>query len=548
MTAATNGISNYSSTQRLLGSLGRTPIRNRLIVSSSISVLLVCIFCYWLWGSLSAVRNTVEVTMAKQVELALNAERLDRGVVSVQQYFSDISATRGQDGLDDGFKNAELQAEGFRKNLKVFRQYYEDIGDEESLALAKRVRGSFEAYFQAGQIMAKGYVEAGPAAGNMLMPEFDKASNDLQLDLQVLVKKHVDAAKDNVIQVASRVHQVLVYALVLCSMVIVLTVAVGALIAWSIVRPLNFASRIADRIAHGDLTRDVMVDRSSKDEISWLLLALSTMQDKLRMTLGQVCEQAVVVNSASQQLAAANQDLSRRTVTQAEALQETSASMTQLGTAVQQNTDSVQSADSLAGSASDVANTCGVMVSDVVRMMEELNASSRKINDIVGVIDSIAFQTNILALNAAVEAARAGEQGRGFAVVATEVRALAGRSAEAAREIRVLLSDSVKRVEQGTGLADTAGRSMTDVVESIQRVSGLVGEIRVATREQHAGIDLVSRAIHSMDQTTQENATLVEQTAHVADGLQAQAQLLLTAISVFQIPTLESASMPLLAS
>jgi len=545
--ALADDISSIPPERGFIAVLARTPIRNRLIVSSSISVLLVCLFCVWLWGSLTQVRTTVEVAMAKQVELALDAEKLASDVVNVQQFLSDVSATRGQNGLDDGFKNAEAQAKEFRTNLKAFRQYYESIGDEESIALAKRVWGGFEAYYQAGVIMANGYVEGGPAAGNALMPDFDKASEALQMDLQVLVSKHVDAAKGNVLQVAAQIHGVIVFAVVLCAAVIVLTIAVGALIAWSIVRPLGFATRVANRIAQGDLTRDVLFDVTSRDEISRLLIAMSTMQDKLRLTLGRVCEQAVVVSSASHQLAAANQDLSHRTEEQASALQETSSSMEQLEGAVQQNADSVQAADALANSATEVANTCGTMVSDVVRMMGELNASSHKINEIVGVIDGIAFQTNILALNAAVEAARAGESGRGFAVVATEVRALAGRSAAAAKEIKGLISDSVGRVERGTSLADTAGRSMAEVMQSIQRLSGLVAEIRVATGEQHSSIGLVSHAVNNMDQTTQENAALVEQTAQVADGLRGQAQALLKAMAVFQIPGVDPAKLPQLA-
>ena len=526
--------------------LMRTPIRNRLIASSSISVLLVCLFCLWLWNSLSLIRSTVEVAMTQQVQLALDAEKLERNVINVQQYLSDISATRGLDGLDDGFKLAEAQAKEFRANLKSFRQYYESIGDEESIALAKRVGGGFSAYYQAGVVMANSYVEAGPAGGNALMPDFDKTSQELQKDLQSLVSKHVDGAKNHVLQVATKIHSVVLIAIALCAIVILLTILVGAFVAWSIVRPLGFATHVADRIAQGDLTRDVSVDTTSHDEITKLLTALSAMQDKLRVILGQVCEQAVVVSSASQQLAAANQDLSNRTENQASALQETSTSMTQLDEAVQQNAESVQAADNLASSATDAANTCGTMVSDVVRMMGDLNASSHKISEIIGLIDSIAFQTNILALNAAVEAARAGEQGRGFAVVATEVRALAGRSAAAAREIKGLISDSVSRVENGTDLADSAGRSMTEVVNSIRRVNELVGEIRIATREQHSSIGHVTQAVNNMDQTTQENAALVEQTAQVADGLRDQAKTLLNAIEVFRLPGKASSRMTLI--
>jgi methyl-accepting chemotaxis protein-1 (serine sensor receptor) len=259
------------------------------------------------------------------------------------------------------------------------------------------------------------------------------------------------------------------------------------------------------------------------------------MQTSLSRVVSNVRNNAHSVASASAQIAQGNNDLSARTEQQASALEETSASMEELNSTVQANADNARQANQLAVSASTVAVQGGDVVAEVVTTMKGINDSSKKIADIIGVIDGIAFQTNILALNAAVEAARAGDQGRGFAVVASEVRSLAQRSAEAAKEIKGLIHASVERVEQGTMLVDKAGATMTEVVASIRRVTDIVGEISAASNEQSMGVSQVGEAITQMDQATQQNAALVEQSAAAADSLKKQAQQLVEAVAVFQL-------------
>ncbi|MDA8522844.1 methyl-accepting chemotaxis protein [Acidovorax sp. NCPPB 4044] len=308
----------------------------------------------------------------------------------------------------------------------------------------------------------------------------------------------------------------------------------AALLGRSITGPLRLAATRAGQIAGGDLTQPI--DARGSDEAAELLHALRHMQDNLSHVVAGVRGNAENVSTASVEIAQGNNDLSARTEQQASALEETAASMEEMTATVRQNADNARQANQLAASASAVATRGGDVVAEVVDTMKGINDSSRRIVDIIGVIDSIAFQTNILALNAAVEAARAGEQGRGFAVVASEVRTLAQRSAEAAKEIKALINASVERVEQGTQLVDKAGATMTEVVQAIRRVTDIVGEITAASEEQSQGVAQVGEAITQMDHATQQNAALVEQSAAAADSLRAQAAQMVDAVAVFRLP------------
>ena len=301
----------------------------------------------------------------------------------------------------------------------------------------------------------------------------------------------------------------------------------------STTRPIVEAVGIARAIAAGDLAMEIRAD--GRNETGLLLAALHEMKTRLATTVGEVRRNAECVAAASAQIAQGNNDLSSRTEQQASSLEETAASMEELNATVRQNADNARQANQLAAAASSVAIQGGEVVGEVVGTMKGINDSSKKITDIIGVIDGIAFQTNILALNAAVEAARAGEQGRGFAVVAGEVRSLAQRSAEAAKDIKTLISASVERVEHGTALVDRAGTTMQEVVASIRRVTDIMGEISAASVEQSAGVSQVGDAVTSMDQATQQNAALVEESSAAAESLKVQAQQLVNAVAVFKL-------------
>ncbi|MGE5526611.1 MAG: methyl-accepting chemotaxis protein [Rhodospirillaceae bacterium] len=315
--------------------------------------------------------------------------------------------------------------------------------------------------------------------------------------------------------------------------IIALAAALGLAIGRSVTRPLKEAVSLAEKVAAGDLTSNIQVN--SSDEVGQLLHALRSMNDSLRNIAGEVRSGTESITAASKQLSAGNSDLSQRTEEQASSLEQTASSMEQLTSTVKQNADNAMQANQLAAGASDVAVQGGKVVGKVVETMSSINDSSRKIVDIIGVIDGIAFQTNILALNAAVEAARAGEQGRGFAVVAGEVRSLAQRSAAAAKEIKDLITDSVSKVEAGSALVDQAGKTMDAVVSSVQRVTDIIAEIAAASREQTEGIEQVNQAIAQMDEVTQQNAALVEEAAAAAESMEEQAQRLADAVAVFKV-------------
>jgi methyl-accepting chemotaxis protein len=322
--------------------------------------------------------------------------------------------------------------------------------------------------------------------------------------------------------------------LVLSGAVALMLALVAAIwITRAVTRPINQAVAVARAVAGGDLT--LAFEAQGTSETGLLLRALKDMQSGLVKVVSDVRHGSEGVATASAEIAQGNQDLSARTESQASALEQTAASMEELGSQVKQNADNARQANQLALNASKVAVQGGEVVGQVVETMKGINDSSRKIADIISVIDGIAFQTNILALNAAVEAARAGEQGRGFAVVASEVRSLAGRSAEAAKEIKTLIGASVERVEQGALLVDKAGATMDEVVSSIRRVTDIMGEISSASNEQSAGVAQVGEAVTQMDQVTQQNAALVEQMAAAAGSLKSQANELVQTVAVFKL-------------
>ncbi|GGY23524.1 methyl-accepting chemotaxis protein [Pseudoduganella albidiflava] len=424
------------------------------------------------------------------------------------------------------------------------------LESEEERALFKRIGELRKAYTQAKDKAIKARTDGNPEeSARILNEEYMPAADIYESTLGKLVKMQqgrIDAtARDIEADIADSARMLGILAAA--------AVTLGALCSWvltrGIVRPIQEAVELAETVASGDLTRSI--DATTNDETGALLRALRHMNDSLVKIVTEVRGGTETIAGASGEIAAGNLDLSSRTEQQAASLQETAASMEQITGTVRQNADNASQANQLAITASNVATEGGAVVGQVITTMGSINESSRKIVDIIGVIDGIAFQTNILALNAAVEAARAGEQGRGFAVVASEVRTLAQRSAAAAKEIKGLIGDSVQKVDAGAKLVDQAGATMEQVVESIRRVADIMGEITHATKEQAVGIGQVNQSIGLMDEATQQNAALVEQSAAAAGSMQDQAAKLAQVVGLFKLDTRAAAiatAAPALAS
>nr|WP_315480632.1 methyl-accepting chemotaxis protein [uncultured Rhodoferax sp.] len=496
----------------------------------------------------------VSVALVQMATMRASAADVDQNwLPSVEEVnllntdISDYRATEMQHILntDDVAKtNIEKDLEGIQARIKTSRAKYEKlISSKDEQALYDEFAASREAYLKIHKEVIE-YSRRNDAEGARQLLEgeskknFERSSEILNKLVLMNHDGSVAAAKTSAEAYAAGRTMMLV-ALVIA---VLLAVGAAAYITRSITKPLDEALHVASHVAEGNLT--VQVQTSSRDEIGQLLQAMKAMQDSLVAVVSKVRSGSESVANASAEIAQGNNDLSARTEQQASALEETAASMEELNSAVKQNADNASQANQLAMNASTVAVQGGEVVGQVVQTMKGINDSSRKIADIISVIDGIAFQTNILALNAAVEAARAGEQGRGFAVVASEVRSLAGRSAEAAKEIKTLIGDSVSRVEQGTALVDRAGSTMTEVVTSIRRVTDIMAEISAASHEQSAGVSQVGEAITQMDQVTQQNAALVEEMAAAASSLKSQAGELVQTVAVFKLSAEQGSSRP----
>ena len=511
-------------------------IGRRLQWAAITLVVILGVVATFSWSRLAEVHELTEDTEKSRVPQLQRVADIELNVTRVSLQIRHALLVRNEDDLRATLADITNK----RKHIEeTFKAYGEALTSDIGKAEFARMQPVAQAFWEVGVVNIE-QITAGQkdAAFDTLVGKTIPARNKLLEALANEKQRQGEWLTRDLSEIdqKSTLMARLIVGMVALSGVVLL--AAAWMIANTLRRRVAVAQRVADAVRDGDLTATVRDE--ARDEFSPLLAGLAQMQKSLSDVVTTVRRNAESVATGSAQIAQGNQDLSGRTEQQASALERTASAMEQLGSTVRQNADNAQQANQLAMGASTVAVQGGDVVGQVVETMKGINESSKKIADIISVIDGIAFQTNILALNAAVEAARAGEQGRGFAVVAGEVRSLAQRSAEAAREIKQLITASVDRVEQGSALVDKAGHTMEEVVSAIRRVTDIMGEISTASAEQSAGVAQVGQSVTEMDQATQQNAALVEESAAAAESLRGQAQQLVQAVAVFKLTAQEA--------
>jgi methyl-accepting chemotaxis protein len=521
--------------------MNKLSIFQRLMTTAAILLVLMCLIVGFSILQVRSVAESLErvnaINSVKQ-RYAINFRgSVHDRAISLRDVTLVVDETALKKHLSDIDRLAAAYAESAQRMDAMFAAKTDTISDQERRLLGEIKAIEARALPLMAKVVAKRQQGQLPEAQKLLLDEAAQPFSEWLAAINKLIdhEEALNKAESSLVStIVDRFGWLMIVAL--CLLATLVTVAM-AVTGRAVARALRQANAGCEAIAGGDLS--VCVASDGIGETRQLLESIERMRKSMASAVGSVRSNADSVATASAQIAQGNQDLSSRTEQQASALQKTAATMEQLGATVRNNADSAKQANQLAQGASDVAAEGGEVVGKVVKTMQGINDSSRKIADIISVIDGIAFQTNILALNAAVEAARAGEQGRGFAVVASEVRSLAQRSAEAAKEIKTLIGRSVEQVEQGTLLVDQAGKTMGEIVGSIQRVSDIVAEINSASVEQSSGVQQVGEAVSQMDQATQQNAALVEESAAAAESLKGQAQQLVQAVAVFKLSQLE---------
>jgi methyl-accepting chemotaxis protein len=515
--------------------ISRLTIGHRLFMVLSIILALFLASCLYGIMQLRSVTKEMDLMLAKALATERLASDWYRNITNGATRTAAI-AKSSDPSLAEFF--AATAAESSKLSSSLQQQIEKQLEIDAERSLFAQIGEHRKAYLSTrDEVSALKKAGDADGAARVFSQKYDPATTAFQQTVDRLVqmqRQKLDLAGERIRDASATATQLLT---ALC----VGSLLLGALLAWrlavSITRPLHTARGVAEKIAAMDLTGSDAAQAAAHggDETAQLLRALGSMRGALEGAITQVREVSDSVAVATREIAMGNTDLSQRTEQTASNLEETASAMEQLTATVRQSADSATQANQLASTAKEVAARGGAVVTQVVATMEDINQSSRKISDIIGVIDGIAFQTNILALNAAVEAARAGEQGRGFAVVASEVRSLAGRCAEAAKEIKALIGASVDKVSAGTSLVQDAGSTMNEIVHSVQRVSDIIGEITAAANEQSGGIHQVNDAVTQLDQMTQQNAALVEQSAAAAQSLSEQAVRLAQTVGQFHL-------------
>ena len=512
---------------KILGFLKRGTAR---IVFIFLAVMLL-VMAVWVYQSSAAFIVKAQDAKDNNIRLVGVAQQMRVDVIQIQQWLTDISATRAKDGLDDGFLEAEKSYQSFVSGLDVFEQFYVD-NDNDMLEQVRDLRAGVDLYYGIGKQMAQAYIEGGPAGGNKVMAHFDDAASGLYDALNPFVDGQTSALSGAMADIVDSASMLKMVTMVVFSTVFLVTF-VGLFVQNRNNQQQMEKIIIAmETAAEGDLTVNMHEDSGQLASVS---LAINDLLGRFAQMILKVKENADFVYTGAEQISEGNDNLSRRLQEQATSLEETASSMEEMTSTVKHNADSASEANKLVNNTREEAEKGGQIVQKAVSAMQDINDSSDRIADIIGTIESIAFQTNLLALNAAVEAARAGEQGRGFAVVASEVRVLAQRSADAAKEIKGLIDDSVAKVKTGTEQVDESGKTLLGIISSIKKVDELMTEINNASQEQSSGIDEVNIAVAHIDDRIQQNAAFVEQSSAASNRMRDQAAVLNKIISYFKL-------------
>jgi methyl-accepting chemotaxis protein len=479
-------------------------VSTKILVCFAVPIILMIGIGLWTFQVSEGVFVKAEHAKDESVVFGMLAQQMSKDVVQIQQWLTDISATRGLDGLDDGFDEAEKSYKSFVSGLERFENMYEEENFSQGLRTVQDLQVRIADYYEVGQKMAKGYIEGGPEVGNKLMGGFDDTAENLSSAMEPLVAS-VNGLKTGVI--------------VVCLTALVVAILSGLFLSKSINSPLGNAMGFVTTIADGDLTTSVELNQ--KDEFGMLSETLNKMVTRLKDVVSDVKTSSDNVASGSQQMSASSEEMSQGANEQASSAEEASSSMEEMSANIRQNADNAQQTEKIALKAADDAKDGGEAVFKTVEAMKEIAGK-------ISIIEEIARQTNLLALNAAIEAARAGEHGKGFAVVASEVRKLAERSQTAAAEITDLSTDSVE-------VAEKAGELLNKIVPDIQKTAELVQEISAASNEQNSGAEQINRAIQQLDQVIQQNAGASEEMSSTAEELASQAEQLTASVEFFKV-------------
>ena len=511
-----------------------TRISTRVVLVFTFFMIGFLLVGYWTYRVSDRISHLTQKVRNESLTYRDIAQGMRVNVIQVQQFLTDISATRGRDGLDDGIGEAEENYQSFMTGLEKFEKRYRSESSQAGLEKTERLRSRMQSYFKMGKQMANAYVQSGPAGGNKMMPEFDKAAEDLYTELEPFINEQNVALTSSMNTIESTVDNLRtgIYTGILVVGLIML--AIGLVLHRSLSHRFKnlLQSMSAVSKGDGDLTR--RVEESGGDELSELAAEFNSFTLKIETVISHLNESILSIDYAAENISQSNSALSERTEEQSGALEESATSMEEMLNLVRLNSENALRTHRLVEEHSDSA-TAGVQVlANAINAMEEINRVSGRIADIASTVDSIAFQTNLLALNAAVEAARAGEQGRGFAVVAGEVRSLAQSSAEAAREVKTLVEDSVARIRSGSDLVNKSGETMKDVSEGIKQLSAFIADVAESSKMQAEGIEQVNQSIAQIDHIAQENSAFVEETAAASRSMRDEVSQLRDMMNFFK--------------